>query len=34
MTFIRDTLTVFRRQWLLSMRNPAWLIISLAQPVL
>jgi ABC-2 type transport system permease protein len=34
MTFIQDTLIVFRRQWRLSMRNPAWVIISLVQPVL
>jgi len=34
MTFIHDTLIVFRRQWRLSMRNPAWVIISLVQPVL
>ena len=34
MTFIYDTLIVFRRQWRLSMRNPAWVIISLVQPVL
>src|SRR5919204_95699 len=34
MTFFNDTLTVFRRQWRLSMRNPAWVIISLVQPVL
>ena len=34
MTFIHDTLTVFRRQWRLSMRNPAWMIITLVQPVL
>ena len=34
MTFFHDTLIVFRRQWRLSMRNPAWVIISLVQPVL
>lgn len=34
MSFVHDTLTVFRRQWRLSMRNPAWVIISLVQPVL
>lgn len=34
MTFFADTLIVFRRQWRLSMRNPAWVIISLVQPVL
>jgi ABC-2 type transport system permease protein len=34
MTFVHDTLTVFRRQWRLSMRNPAWMIITLVQPIL
>ncbi len=34
MTFIRDTLVVFRRQQRLSLRNPAWVIIALVQPVL
>jgi ABC-2 type transport system permease protein len=34
MTFIRDTLVVFRRQMRLSLRNPAWVIIALVQPVL
>jgi ABC-2 type transport system permease protein len=34
MTFIRDTLVVFRRQERLSLRNPAWVVIALVQPVL
>ena len=34
MSFVHDTLIVFRRQWRLSMRNPAWVIITLVQPVL
>jgi len=34
MTFIHDTLTVFRRQLRLSLRNPAWVIIALMQPIL
>ena len=34
MSFFHDTLTVFRRQWRLSMRNPAWVIIAVIQPVL
>lgn len=34
MSFVHDTMVVFRRQWRLSMRNPAWVIISLVQPVL
>jgi ABC-2 type transport system permease protein len=34
MTFIHDTLTVFRRQLRLSLRNPAWVIIALVQPIL
>jgi ABC-2 type transport system permease protein len=34
MTFVRDTLTVFRRQLRLSLRNPAWVIIALVQPIL
>jgi ABC-2 type transport system permease protein len=34
MSFFHDTMIVFRRQWRLSMRNPAWVIISLVQPVL
>jgi ABC-2 type transport system permease protein len=34
MTFIHDTLIVFRRQMRLSLRNPAWVIIALVQPIL
>jgi ABC-2 type transport system permease protein len=34
MTFIHDTLTVFRRELRLSLRNPAWVVIALVQPVL
>jgi ABC-2 type transport system permease protein len=32
--FISDTLLVFRRQLRLSLRNPAWVIIGLTQPIL
>jgi ABC-2 type transport system permease protein len=31
---LRDTYTVFARSMRLSLRNPAWLVISLMQPVL
>ena len=34
MSFIRDTLLVFRRQERLALRNPAWVIIGLMQPIL
>jgi ABC-2 type transport system permease protein len=34
MSFIRDTLIVFRREMRLSLRNPAWVVIVLVQPVL
>ncbi|HEX8007773.1 MAG TPA: ABC transporter permease [Trebonia sp.] len=34
MSFVRDTLVVFRRQERLSLRNPAWVVIGLLQPVL
>ena len=34
MSFIRDTLIVFRRELRLSLRNPAWMVIVLVQPVL
>ena len=34
MSFIHDTLIVFRRQMRLSLRNPAWVIIALVQPIL
>ena len=32
--FVSDTLLIFRRQLRLSVRNPAWVIIGLVQPVL
>ena len=34
MTFFYDTAIIYRRQLRLSLRNPAWIIIGLAQPVL
>jgi ABC-2 type transport system permease protein len=34
LTFFSDTLLVFRRQMKLSLRNPAWVIIGLIQPIL
>ena len=34
MSFIRDTLMIFRRQERLALRNPAWVIIGLPQPIL
>jgi ABC-2 type transport system permease protein len=34
MSFVRDTLTVFRRQLRLSLRTPAWVVIALLQPIL
>ena len=34
MAFIRDTLLVFRRQERLALRQPAWVIIGLMQPIL
>lgn len=34
MSFVHDTLIVFRRQLRLSLRNPAWVVIGLIQPVL
>jgi ABC-2 type transport system permease protein len=34
LTFFSDTLLVFRRQLKLSLRNPAWVIIGLIQPIL
>ncbi|HEY1639814.1 MAG TPA: ABC transporter permease [Streptosporangiaceae bacterium] len=34
MSFFRDTYLIFRRQLRLSLRNPAWVIIGLIQPVL
>jgi ABC-2 type transport system permease protein len=33
-TFVHDTLLIFRRQLRLSLRNPAWVIIGLIQPVM
>lgn len=33
-TFVRDTLTVFRRAMRLALRNPVWTVMGLAQPVL
>jgi ABC-2 type transport system permease protein len=34
MAFLRDTLLVFRRQERLALRQPAWVIIGLMQPIL
>jgi ABC-2 type transport system permease protein len=34
MSFARDTMLIFRRQLRLSLRNPAWVIIGLIQPIL
>jgi ABC-2 type transport system permease protein len=34
MSFARDTFLIFRRQLRLSLRNPAWVVIGLTQPVL
>jgi ABC-2 type transport system permease protein len=34
MSFARDTMLIFRRQLQLSLRNPAWVIIGLIQPIL
>lgn len=34
MQILRDTLLIFRRQMTLSLRNPAWLIIGVVQPIL
>jgi ABC-2 type transport system permease protein len=34
MSFARDTWLIFRRQLRLSLRNPAWVIIGLMQPIL
>lgn len=34
MMLLRDTLLIFRRQMRLSLRNPAWLIIGVIQPIL
>jgi len=34
MTFLRDMYVVFARSLRLSLRNPAWVVIGLSQPVL
>src|SRR3984957_9811950 len=34
MSFFRDTFLIFVRQLKLSLRNPAWVIIGLIQPIL
>lgn len=34
MSFFRDTAMIFRRQERLALRNPAWVIIGLTQPIL
>ncbi len=34
MTFLRDTWIIFSRSMLLSLRNPIWVFLGLAQPVL
>ena len=34
MGFVTDTVLIFRRQLRLSLRNPAWVIIGLVQPIL
>ena len=34
MTFLRETFIVFRRQLRMNLRNPAWVIIGMLQPVL
>lgn len=34
MRFLRETFVVFRRQLRMNLRNPAWVIIGLTQPVL
>lgn len=34
MTFARETFVVFRRQLRMNLRNPAWVIIGMLQPVL
>jgi len=31
---LRDTWLIFKRDWVLSMRNPAWIMIGIMQPVL
>jgi ABC-2 type transport system permease protein len=34
MRFIKDTLLIYRRQQRIVLRNPAWIIIGLTQPIL
>lgn len=34
MTFLRETFIVFRRQLRMNLRNPAWVLIGVIQPVL
>lgn len=34
MTFARESFIVFRRQLRMNLRNPAWVIIGLLQPVM
>jgi len=34
MTFLRESTIVFRRQLRMNLRNPAWVLIGLMQPVL
>ena len=34
MRFFRDSSIVFRRQIRMNLRNPAWVIIGMVQPVL
>src|SRR4029079_2775611 len=34
MTFLRESSIVFRRQIRMNLRNPAWVLIGLMQPVL
>ena len=33
-TFVRESLIVFRRQIRMNLRNPAWVLIGIMQPVL
>ena len=33
MTFLRESYIVFRRQMRMNLRNPAWVIIGMLQPV-
>lgn len=34
MTFLRQTYIVYRRQLRMNLRNPAWVIIGMMQPIL